>query len=385
MRKPHLVSLVLGAVLAAGTAVPTPAFAEAASATHATTKVSARTLLKHLTVQPESHSSSYVRSKFKLWVDADHDGENTRAEVLRAESSTRVTENKYHTVKTGHWTSRYDGKTYTAASKLDIDHLVPLEEAWTSGAYKWSEAKRQAYANDLAYGPTLIAVSLHSNRSKGDKEPNAYLPPKTSYRCTYVRNWIAVKYRWTLAVNASEKRALSAALTKYCKSVTITRPGKPTGAVSVTSKPAPTARPTPTRSTPVYTPAPTRTATPAPSQSITPAPGGTRTPAPAPTQTSASQPTAAPTQAALLYANCTAADAAGASPIYSWDDGYRSALDGDHDGIACEPGDPYSTDPSYTPPSYPSGATAICRDGTYSYSAHRSGTCSGHGGVSQWL
>ena len=31
------------------------------------------------------------------------------------------------------------------------------------------------------------------------------------------------------------------------------------------------------------------------------------------------------------------------------------------------------------------GATAICRDGTYSYSQHRSGTCSHHGGVRTWL
>jgi hypothetical protein len=33
----------------------------------------------------------------------------------------------------------------------------------------------------------------------------------------------------------------------------------------------------------------------------------------------------------------------------------------------------------------PPGATALCRDGTYSYSKHRSGTCSGHGGVKRWL
>jgi uncharacterized protein DUF3761 len=33
----------------------------------------------------------------------------------------------------------------------------------------------------------------------------------------------------------------------------------------------------------------------------------------------------------------------------------------------------------------PPGATAQCRDGTYSFSQHRSGTCSGHGGVAQWL
>jgi hypothetical protein len=39
----------------------------------------------------------------------------------------------------------------------------------------------------------------------------------------------------------------------------------------------------------------------------------------------------------------------------------------------------------HRPSDNPSGATAICKDGTYSYSQHRSGTCSGHGGVRSWL
>jgi hypothetical protein len=36
-------------------------------------------------------------------------------------------------------------------------------------------------------------------------------------------------------------------------------------------------------------------------------------------------------------------------------------------------------------PTAPSGATAKCRDGTYSFSQHRQGTCSHHGGVAKWL
>jgi hypothetical protein len=39
----------------------------------------------------------------------------------------------------------------------------------------------------------------------------------------------------------------------------------------------------------------------------------------------------------------------------------------------------------YSAPSAPDGATAKCRDGTYSFSQSRSGTCSHHGGVAQWL
>jgi Protein of unknown function (DUF3761) len=46
-----------------------------------------------------------------------------------------------------------------------------------------------------------------------------------------------------------------------------------------------------------------------------------------------------------------------------------------------------SNSPSYLHINYPksSTATAVCADGTYSYSAHRQGTCSGHGGIAQWL
>lgn len=40
---------------------------------------------------------------------------------------------------------------------------------------------------------------------------------------------------------------------------------------------------------------------------------------------------------------------------------------------------------SKTYDSAPAGATALCRDGTYSYSRNRRGTCSHHGGVARWL
>ena len=42
--------------------------------------------------------------------------------------------------------------------------------------------------------------------------------------------------------------------------------------------------------------------------------------------------------------------------------------------------------PSYTTKNVvPAGASARCRDKSYSFSAHRRGTCSGHGGVSTWF
>ena len=41
--------------------------------------------------------------------------------------------------------------------------------------------------------------------------------------------------------------------------------------------------------------------------------------------------------------------------------------------------------PAYSSGGVPAGATALCNDGTYSFSQHRSGTCSHHGGVAKWL
>ena len=75
----------------------------------------------------------------------------------------------------GSWYSAYDGATWTAASDVDIDHLVPLAEAWDSGASGWTTAQRQAFANDLTR-PQLIAVTDNVNQSKGDQDPAEWMP-----------------------------------------------------------------------------------------------------------------------------------------------------------------------------------------------------------------
>lgn len=93
------------------------------------------------------------------------------------------------------------------ARDLDIDHLVPLDEAWASGARSWSSARREAYANDLADPRTLVAVSLHENRSKGDRDPAQWLPARGV--CRYVADWVAVKLRWGLGVDSLERSALA--------------------------------------------------------------------------------------------------------------------------------------------------------------------------------
>jgi hypothetical protein len=104
----------------------------------------------------------------------------------------------------GGWFSPYDGATWTKASDVDIDHVMPLANAWRIGAAKWTTAQRQAYANDLK-DPQLIAVTDNVNQQKGDKSPDQWKPPTVGYWCTGASMWIAVKYEFKLTVNSAEK------------------------------------------------------------------------------------------------------------------------------------------------------------------------------------
>ncbi|MBZ5736116.1 excalibur calcium-binding domain-containing protein [Nocardioides sp. TRM66260-LWL] len=147
----------------------------------------------------------YQRERFKHWDDVDGDCQSARAEVLRAES--RVRTNAGCTVTTGRWVSEYDGVTVRQASRLDVDHVVPLAEAWASGARGWSAARREAFANDLTDPNTLLAVTASSNRSKGDSDPAEWLPAER--QCSYVKRWVTVKLRWSLSVDRRERDVLT--------------------------------------------------------------------------------------------------------------------------------------------------------------------------------
>jgi len=157
-------------------------------------------------VVAEDKTTGYNRSLFKHWIDADKDGCNTRAEVLIEEAIIKPKIGPKCKLTGGEWVSAYDGKKITNASQLDVDHLVPLAEAWRSGAWKWSAAERQAYANDLDNLEALIAVTLTANRSKGDKDPAAWIPIQN--QCNYVESWISIKSKYSLSVDKSEKTKL---------------------------------------------------------------------------------------------------------------------------------------------------------------------------------
>ena len=157
----------------------------------------------------EDKTTGYNRSAFKHWIDADKNGCNTRAEVLIAEAIVKPKIGPKCKLTGGKWFSSYDGKTLTNASLLDVDHLVPLAEAWRSGAWKWTSAQRQAFANDLDNSEALIAVTLTTNRSKGDKDIALWKPSKNL--CEYAKNWISIKTKYYLTVDNLEFSYLSKA------------------------------------------------------------------------------------------------------------------------------------------------------------------------------
>ena len=184
----------------------TEAQAEAQSEAQASSQ-SFEEIIAGLVIQPEV-VGGYDRDLFRHWIDADGDGCDTRREVLIVETVTPVSVGARCSISGGTWVSAYDGVTTTNPSEFDVDHLVPLAEAWRSGAHAWDSTTRQNFANDLGYEMSLIAVSASSNRSKSDRDPRRWMPPSSSFKCEYVYSWTQVKIRWKLTVDDAEATAL---------------------------------------------------------------------------------------------------------------------------------------------------------------------------------
>ncbi|MFC3499821.1 HNH endonuclease family protein [Micromonospora krabiensis] len=172
-------------------------------------KATAQSQLNALTVAAQGSTSGYSRDLFPHWITISGSC-NTREQVLKRDGTSVVVDGSC-AATSGRWYSPYDGATWTAASDVDIDHVVPLAEAWRSGASSWTTSRRQSFANDLSR-PQLIAVTDNVNQAKGDQDPSTWQPPLASYRCTYSKMWITVKYNWGLTLQSSEKSALQSML-----------------------------------------------------------------------------------------------------------------------------------------------------------------------------
>ena len=215
LHTPRWTVALLAAALSLGACEGVSVQAGPSSTTHPTgsssgSAGSAKAELAKLTVAKAGSMKGYSREKFPHWRSAGSNCD-VRDSVLKRDG-TKVKLSGCNVVA-GTWKSVYDGKTLTSPTQVDIDHLVPLANAWRSGAAAWTTAQREDFANDLD-DPQLVAVSASSNRSKGDQDPSTWKPSETSSWCQYAEDWIAVKTHWKLTVTTTEKSALDDMLGK---------------------------------------------------------------------------------------------------------------------------------------------------------------------------
>lgn len=146
----------------------------------------ARGQLSGLKVAGQQAMTGYSRAKFMHWT-GQGDACDSREVVLERSGKAVKRDGECRAVS-GTRVSVYDGIIVTDAGKLDIDHMVPLANAWRSGAGAWTSERRKEFANDLTR-PQLLAVSAATNRSKGDQGPDEWQPPAKAYWCTYATAW----------------------------------------------------------------------------------------------------------------------------------------------------------------------------------------------------
>ena len=188
----------------------------AATAQAAPSADAARRQLSELKVRPAGSMAGYSREEFPHWSDAQEFGwklpgrtpdpescDARDAALIRDGREERV--DAYCDVASGSWFDPYGGQTYTDPEDIDIDHIVPLANAWRSGASSWNTAKRESFAN---VSRDLLSVDDALNQSKGDKGPEAWKPPRKAYWCVYAKRWIGIKHYWDLSVTGAERSAL---------------------------------------------------------------------------------------------------------------------------------------------------------------------------------
>lgn len=259
-------------------------------------------LLAALPVRERAPRAGYARDQFgPAWADTDRNGCDTRNDVLRRDLHEAAVEagTRNCVIVAGRLADPYTGAEIAfakgRASHVDIDHVVPLADAWTKGAAAWPIQKRAALANDPL---NLLAVDASANRSKKDADAAEWLPPRREFHCAYVARQVAVKAKYGLWVTAAEREAMARVL-KTCPD-----------------------EPVPASEAPVL--APVRL----------PAPG--REPG-AKSEARDEAPVAKGRAVAPNYGTCKEAKAHGAGPYYKGrDPEYDYYQDRDGDGVVCE-------------------------------------------------
>lgn len=142
---------------------------------------------------------------------------NIRGLVLQrdAKGDLSFAENNRCRITGAHWVDPYTNKHLYSANDIQIDHMVPLKNAYISGAWEWDYAKRCAYANYMGNEFHLLPVLGYENSRKSDRSPDSYLPPTKEYVCQYIVNWLKIKMIWKLKLGKQEALGIESLVQKY--------------------------------------------------------------------------------------------------------------------------------------------------------------------------
>jgi hypothetical protein len=278
-----LLAVGVAAALTACDAIDLAESGSASGSTAAPVAGSAAAALQTLEVKGRAPKTGYEREQFgDGWVDTDHNGCDTRNDVLARDLSGETFKpgTRDCVVATGTLADPYSGTVIEfrrgegTSEAVQIDHVVALSDAWQKGAQGLTPDQRVAFGNDPL---NLLAADGPLNMQKGDADAATWLPPNTGFRCAYVARQIAVKATYGLWVTRAEHDAMAGVL------ATCPEEPLPEGDVAA-----------------------------------------------------AAVPTSAPEPQAASYADCAAVRAAGAAPIRRGEPGFSDAFDGDGDGVGCE-------------------------------------------------
>jgi Protein of unknown function (DUF1524) len=149
----------------------------------------------------------YDRDTFDPGVTTRVNGEpwSPREVVLMKSSAIKVVLNEKGKIIGGQWLCPYTNAIITDPKYIDIDHIVPLAEAWICGAKNWNDRQKNSYARDI---DNLVAVSSIANREKGRCSLENWMPSQKDKQLWYVQRWIYTKRKYNLGMSKEEVRAM---------------------------------------------------------------------------------------------------------------------------------------------------------------------------------
>ena len=165
-------------------------------------------ILEKLEVKGRAPKKGYSREQFYSgWPTVD--GCSLRQRIIKRELGDSAVLDGCNVIA-GEFDEPYTGEHRVFASreeisKIQIDHVVALSDAWQKGAQYKDYEVRNAIATDPL---NLLAVDGAANEQKSDGDAATWLPKNKKFRCQYVARQGSVKYKYGLWVTEAEKGAI---------------------------------------------------------------------------------------------------------------------------------------------------------------------------------